>query len=75
MSDSSVSEWHSRDLDSVIDARESSAVKEWRDDFDKAFHVMRDHWAHAVPVLAGMFGAKVKDKVMNFTLECSGFSC
>ena len=48
-----------RDLDSVATERESAAVNEWLAS-KHAFHTMRDHPDHgAMPMMAGMWGAKV----------------
>lgn len=47
----------SRDTDSRLNAREKAAVDEWLAS-DKAFHIMRDHPAHGVPILGGMWGAR-----------------
>jgi len=44
-----------RDVDSVINARESRAVAQWVES-DKWFHVMRDWWTHTDLILAGMWG-------------------
>ena len=48
----------SRDLDSPIKAREVEAVDEWVKS-GKALHVMRDHPAHGVPILGGLWGARL----------------
>jgi hypothetical protein len=47
----------SRDCDSRITEREVNAVNQWISS-DKDFHIMRDHPYHAVPILAGMWGAR-----------------
>ena len=47
----------SRDTDSRLSLREKFAVDEWMKS-EKLFHVMRDHPAHATPILGGMWGAK-----------------
>ncbi len=44
-----------RDADSLISLRECAAVMDWLDS-DKAFHVLRDDFAHTDPILAGMWG-------------------
>lgn len=44
-----------RDVDSVINAREKSAVDEWLVS-GRWFHVMRDWWTHTDLMLAGMWG-------------------
>lgn len=44
-----------RDIDSVVNARERTAVDEWIAS-DRWFHVMRDWWTHTDLVLAGMWG-------------------
>ena len=51
MVDPLVSEFHSRDLDSVPSLREADAVKEWLTAKNKTFHIMRDHPLHGVPIL------------------------
>jgi len=40
MADPLVTEWHSRDLDSVISEREAAAVADWRDNSLALYHVM-----------------------------------
>ncbi len=62
MLDPLVDEWHSRDLDSRIDEREAEAVRDWRDKTKAAFHAMRDHPYHTVPMMAGMFGMRLLDE-------------
>jgi hypothetical protein len=57
MLDDSVDVFISRDTDSRLSDREYQAVTAWLES-DKQFHAMRDHPAHAVPVLGGMWGAK-----------------
>jgi hypothetical protein len=47
----------SRDADSRINARESSAVEAWLRS-DKDFHVMRDHPYHDIPIQGGMWGVR-----------------
>ena len=47
-----------RDLDSLLSAREKSAVEDWLQS-KHILHVMRDHPGHDAPILAGMWGAKV----------------
>ena len=51
MADPLVSEFHSRDLDSIVSKREVEAVNEWLKVDNKAFHIMRDHKQHgsAIP--------------------------
>ena len=46
-----VSEFHSRDLDSIVSQREVAAVNEWLEAKNKTFHIMRDHKQHgsAIP--------------------------
>ena len=50
MLDPQVSHMVSRDLDSLLNDREGSAVQEWLKS-DKAFHFMRDHPAHGIEIL------------------------
>ena len=49
----------SRDLDSYLTARESSAVKEWLTS-PYPFHVMRDNFWHQRPIMGGMWGVKLQ---------------
>lgn len=46
-----------RDTDSRPIARERAAVDEWLAS-DCAFHIMRDHPYHCVPMMAGLWGVK-----------------
>jgi len=46
-----------RDADSRYSAREQAAVDEWIES-NADFHVMRDHPAHGVPMLGGMWGCR-----------------
>ena len=57
LDDETVGVWLFRDCDSRIGLREVSAVKAWSVT-DAQFHVMRDHPAHVLPVMAGMWGAR-----------------
>lgn len=45
-----------RDCDSQFSLREQTAVSQWLAQ-GKSFHIMRDHPAHRVPILGGMWGA------------------
>jgi len=47
----------SRDCDSRLSDREAQAVHEWLES-DKTYHIMRDHPAHDIEILGGMWGAK-----------------
>lgn len=47
----------SRDTDSRLSYRESSAVLDWLSS-GLLFHVMRDHPAHSTEILGGMWGAR-----------------
>lgn len=49
----------SRDCDSRLSEREFAAVQQWLDS-DKTYHIMRDHPAHDIEILGGMWGAKPK---------------
>jgi hypothetical protein len=55
LDDPSVDRYLLRDSDSLISAREASAVQAWVDG-GQHFHVMRDHFNHAELLLAGMWG-------------------
>lgn len=44
-----------RDADSRLSFREAEAVREWQNSGYR-YHVLRDHPAHCVPMLAGMWG-------------------
>lgn len=50
----------SRDADSRITDREIKFINEFIES-DKCFHIIRDHHNHNTPILAGMFGVKVKE--------------
>ena len=50
-----------RDTDSRLNLREKLAVDDWLKS-DKTFHIMRDHPAHAFPILGGMWGIKPSNK-------------
>lgn len=63
MQDPSVDVFVSRDCDSRLSDREYQAVLQWLNS-DKQFHAMRDHPAHGIPVLGGMWGAK-RDHLIN----------
>jgi hypothetical protein len=56
-SDPSVDIMISRDCDSRLNMRESAAVNEWIES-QSMFHILRDHPAHCVPILGGMWGVK-----------------
>ena len=56
----------SRDCDSRLGPREKEAVDEWLAS-DRVFHSMRDHPAHGIPILGGMWGAR-KGAVPNMTV-------
>lgn len=49
----------SRDLDSLINERETAAVQEWLDDPEAAFHFMRDHPAHSIEILGSGWGVRL----------------
>ena len=53
--DPAVARYIVRDCDSLVNAREATAVSVWADS-GKPFHVMRDWWTHTDPILAGMWG-------------------
>ena len=46
-----------RDVDSRLHQRDVDVVNEWLNS-DKLFHIIRDHNAHNVPIMAGMWGCK-----------------
>jgi len=48
----------SRDLDSRFSERETAAVHDWLDS-ELPFHSMRDNPHHGVPILGGMWGARM----------------
>ena len=58
MADPLVAEFHSRDLDSRPTEREWAAVEEWLRS-DRTFHVMRDHYAHELAMLGGLWGMRL----------------
>lgn len=70
MQDSTVDVFISRDCDSRLSDREYQAVQEWLQG-EKQFHAMRDHQAHAIPVLGGMWGAK-RNGLINLDFVFNG---
>ncbi|XP_059082699.1 uncharacterized protein LOC131880175 isoform X2 [Tigriopus californicus] len=64
LADPNVVEFHSRDLDSRISAREVAAVRDWQSS-GKHFHVMRDNPAHSADILGGMFGDHITADYFN----------
>jgi hypothetical protein len=65
-----------RDTDSRLNSREKAAVDEWLKS-DKAFHGMRDHIEHNVPIMGGMWGCRrgclpyIKDQIEHWTQQDS----
>ena len=57
-----------RDLDSRPSRREAEAVEQWMSS-KHAFHVMRDHPAHDMPILAGMWGVKLNQNNLRPALR------
>ena len=55
MVDPLVSEFHSRDLDSIISHREFAAVNDWLSNTNRTFHIMRDHKQHGSVIPGNMF--------------------
>ena len=49
----------SRDLDRKLSTREYGAVRDWLDNTEEPFHIMRDHPLHGTEILAGMWGARM----------------
>ena len=70
--DKNVDVWISRDLDSALNSRESTAVDEWLNE-PESIHIMHDHHCHGYNILGGMFGAKNKylESFYDFYLELS----
>jgi hypothetical protein len=58
-SDQEVDVMISRDVDTKILPREVEAVNEWLTS-GKAFHIMRDHPKHEMPVMGGMWGCRAE---------------
>lgn len=56
--DPTVDRFMSRDTDGLLLNREVHAVNEWLNS-PATFHIMRDHPWHCVPMLGGMWGAKI----------------
>jgi methyltransferase family protein len=57
LEDPTVDAWVFRDADSRLSHREAVAVDEWLASYYQ-FHIMRDHPAHVLPIMGGMWGAK-----------------
>tara|TARA_R110000851_G_scaffold84456_1_gene184036 strand:- start:704 stop:1396 length:693 start_codon:yes stop_codon:yes gene_type:complete len=70
-SDPDVEVMLSRDCDSRLWFREKAAVDEWLSG-DKSFHIMRDHPAHGVPILGGMWGVR-NQKLSNMKDLCNSY--
>ena len=60
----------SRDLDSRFGKREAAAVEEWLQS-GAAVHTMRDHPQHGVPLLGGLWGARITN--MNMRLKVNKY--
>ena len=64
-----VSEFHSRDLDSIVSPREVAAVNDWVITKNKTFHIMRDHKQHGTSIpgdFKNIFGGKLyKEEIKN----------
>ena len=58
--DGQVTHYLSRDLDSLLNAREVSAVVDWLKKSDSAFHFMRDHPVHSVEILGSAWGVRLR---------------
>ena len=58
--DGQVTHYLSRDLDSLLNTREVSAVTEWLDKSNSAFHFMRDHPLHFVEILGSAWGVRLR---------------
>ncbi|CAF2763224.1 unnamed protein product [Rotaria sp. Silwood2] len=54
-----------RDLDSEIFEREVHAVNEWLSKTVYAFHIMRDHHLHNIPMLGGLWGVALNRLSFN----------
>jgi len=54
-----------RDADSRASRRERGAIDEWLAS-GKTFHIMRDHIAHTLPIMGGMWGARL-DSIANIS--------
>lgn len=57
--DVQVSQFMSRDLDSLIGKREVAAVKEWLQT-RKTLHIMRDHPLHLAEIMGGLWGMNLQ---------------
>ena len=58
-------DWYvSRDLDSRFNLREFAAVQDWFQS-GKAFHTMRDHPNHGVPMLGSAWGTRLTDPTVR----------
>jgi hypothetical protein len=60
-----------RDADSIISAREASAIEEWAES-GKTGHIIRDHPFHFVPILGGLWGL-VPSKAPWFANELKSY--
>lgn len=53
-----------RDIDSTLTERESIAVQSWMGT-GRPLHIMRDHPAHAAPIMGGMFGVDARSSLVR----------
>ncbi|KAL7643492.1 UNVERIFIED_CONTAM: hypothetical protein RMT77_005474 [Armadillidium vulgare] len=51
----------SRDLDSLIIAREYDAVSEWLNSTSKSLHIIRDHPHHSLQIMGGTWGMRMNE--------------
>lgn len=76
---SDVAVWLSRDLDSVVNAREKAAVDDWLTNHStKELHIMTDNSQHYWTIAGGMFGVQnnisnrsVSTSIVDFILQFS----
>ena len=67
-----VSEFHSRDLDSIVSQREVAAVNDWLAAENKTFHIMRDHKQHG-SAIPGYLKKFLKPCIVNIYIYVSVF--
>lgn len=62
-----------RDIDSIASAREQQMVEHWLAS-GKKLHVIRDHPGHTDPIMAGMWGVRLKKPGCQFRKKMLQFS-